>query len=137
MGEAHSKKNELEKQIEISEAETTTVKNDLKLALKRVEDLQTAINGELDSDSDSLNSDNDSDSSDDELSSHLLSASRRGSSLSRDSPAGSRTGKPLETMAEESETAGSDFEDSQHESQSTAIPTTQHISTVLDEESQA
>ena len=122
--EAHSKKNELEKQIEISEAETTTVKNDLKLALKRVEDLQTAINGELDSDSDSLNryplllrlwirphqiyvhpfSDNDSDSSDDELSSHLLSASRRGSSLSRDSPAGSRTGKPLETMAEESET---------------------------------
>ena len=53
--EAHSKKNELEKQIEISEAETTTVKNDLKLALKRVEDLQTAINGELDSDSDSLN----------------------------------------------------------------------------------
>ena len=123
--EAHSKKNELEKQIEISEAETTTVKNDLKLALKRVEDLQTAINGELDSDTDSLNryslfihglvqsfilatfhhfSDNDSDSSDDDLSNHLLSASRRGSSLSRDSPAGSRTGKALETMAEESET---------------------------------
>ena len=33
--------------------------------------------------------------------------------------------------------AGSDFEDSQHESQSSAISTTQHISTVLDEESQA
>jgi hypothetical protein len=30
-------------------------KNDLKLAMKRIEDLQTAINGELDSDSDSMN----------------------------------------------------------------------------------
>ena len=49
-------------------------------------------------------SDNESDSSDDELSSRLLSASRRGSSLSRDSPAGSRAGKTLETMAEETET---------------------------------
>ena len=36
---------------EISEAEAILSKNDLKLALKRIEDLQTAINGELDSDS--------------------------------------------------------------------------------------
>ena len=51
--EANAKKNEVEKQLEISQAETTTVRHDLKLALKRVEDLQTAINGELDSESDS------------------------------------------------------------------------------------
>jgi len=50
-----SKKNELEKQLELSEAETVTAKNDLKLALKRIDDLQTAINGELESDTDSLN----------------------------------------------------------------------------------
>ena len=37
-----------------AEAETVTARNDLKLALKRVEDLQQAINGELDSDLDSL-----------------------------------------------------------------------------------
>ena len=52
--ESHSKKNELEKQMEISEAEIVTAKNDLKLAMKRIEDLQTAINGELDSESDSI-----------------------------------------------------------------------------------
>ena len=38
-----------------AEAETVTARNDLKLALKRVEDLQQAINGELDSELDSLN----------------------------------------------------------------------------------
>ena len=37
-----------------AEAETVTARNDLKLALKRVEDLQQAINGELDSELDSL-----------------------------------------------------------------------------------
>ena len=37
-----------------AEAETVTARNDLKLALKRVEDLQQAINGELDSDLDSM-----------------------------------------------------------------------------------
>merc|ERR1739846_233141 len=31
--------------LELAEAETVTSKNDLKLALKRIEDLQTAING--------------------------------------------------------------------------------------------
>ncbi len=50
--EVNSKKNEYEKLLELAEAETVTAKNDLKLALKRVEDLQTAINGEIDSDSD-------------------------------------------------------------------------------------
>ena len=40
---------------EISESEAVLAKNDLKLAMKRIEDLQTAINGELDSDSDSMN----------------------------------------------------------------------------------
>ena len=38
----------------LAEAETVTARNDLKLALKRVEDLQQAINGELDSELDSL-----------------------------------------------------------------------------------
>ena len=51
----NSKKNEIEKQLELSEAETVTARNDLKLALKRIDDLQTAINGELDSDVHSLN----------------------------------------------------------------------------------
>ena len=39
----------------LAEAETVTARNDLKLALKRVEDLQQAINGELDSELDSIN----------------------------------------------------------------------------------
>merc|ERR1719412_1366691 len=56
--EVNAKKNEFEKLLELAEAETVTAKNDLKLALKRIEDLQTAINGELDSESD-LNSDAD------------------------------------------------------------------------------
>jgi hypothetical protein len=47
-------------------------------------------------------SDNDSDSSEEELS-HLLS-SRRASSLARESSVGSQSGRPLETMVEESET---------------------------------
>ena len=50
--EVNAKKNEFEKLLELAEAETVTAKNDLKLALKRIEDLQTAINGELDSESD-------------------------------------------------------------------------------------
>ena len=50
--EVNAKKNEFEKLLELAEAETVTARNDLKLALKRIEDLQTAINGELDSESD-------------------------------------------------------------------------------------
>jgi myosin-18 len=50
--DVNAKKNEFEKLLELAEAETVTSRNDLKLALKRIEDLQTAINGELDSESD-------------------------------------------------------------------------------------
>ena len=50
--ESNAKENELEKQLELAEAETVLAKNDLKLAMKRIEDLQTAINVELDSESD-------------------------------------------------------------------------------------
>lgn len=59
--DVNAKKNEYEKLLELAEAETVTSKNDLKAALKRIEDLQTAINGELDSESDYLNSDGESD----------------------------------------------------------------------------
>ena len=41
--------------MELSEAEVVTAKSDLKLALKRIEDLQSAINGDLDSETDSIN----------------------------------------------------------------------------------
>ena len=58
------RKNDLEKQLEVAEVESATVKNDLKLAMKRIEDLQTAITGELDSES---YSDPGSDSSDEDL----------------------------------------------------------------------
>ena len=44
------KKSDLEKQLQLSEAETLTLKNDLKLALRRIDDLQAAIGGEIDSD---------------------------------------------------------------------------------------
>ncbi len=64
--EASAKRGELEKQLELSEAETVTARGDLKIALKRIDDLQTAINGELDSETDSLNSDVDTDSSDED-----------------------------------------------------------------------
>jgi hypothetical protein len=44
------KKSDLEKQLEVAEAETLTVRYDLKTAQKRIEDLQVAISGEIDSD---------------------------------------------------------------------------------------
>ena len=44
------KKSDLEKQLEVAEAETLTVRNELKIALKRIEDLQAAISGDIDSD---------------------------------------------------------------------------------------
>ena len=62
--EMQQKKNDLEKQLEVAEVEAATVKNDLKLAMKRIEDLQTAITGELDSES---YSDPGSDSSDEDI----------------------------------------------------------------------
>lgn len=53
--EAQSKKHEIEKQLELSEAEIIMAKNDLKLASKRIEDLQSALNAEIESDDDSQN----------------------------------------------------------------------------------
>lgn len=41
------KRKELEKRYEASEAEAATARTDLRLALKRIEDLQSAIQGEL------------------------------------------------------------------------------------------
>lgn len=80
--EVNSKKNEFEKLLELAEAETVTSKNDLKLALKRIEDLQTAINGELDSESD-LNSDGDSDTSEEGME-NFLDHHRRACSVQRE-----------------------------------------------------
>merc|ERR1712241_973419 len=59
--------------------ETVAVRGELKTALKRVEDLQTAISGELDSE----NSDADSDSSDEEMSA-FLDHHRRAMSVQRE-----------------------------------------------------
>ena len=44
------KKQDLEKQLEVAQAETLAVRSDLKTAMKRVEDLQNAISTELESD---------------------------------------------------------------------------------------
>ncbi|KAK7082070.1 Myosin tail [Halocaridina rubra] len=70
--EASNKKSELEKQLELADSEVITLKSDLKLAFKRIEDLQQAIQGDLsDSDSDLSDSDSDSDGS---LSSYLTAS---------------------------------------------------------------
>lgn len=51
--DAVNKKGEVEKQLELADSEVVTLKSDLKLAFKRIEDLQQAIQGDLnDSDSD-------------------------------------------------------------------------------------
>ncbi|XP_069953544.1 unconventional myosin-XVIIIa-like isoform X2 [Cherax quadricarinatus] len=51
--DAVNKKGELEKQLELADSEVITLKSDLKLAFKRIEDLQQAIQGDInDSDSD-------------------------------------------------------------------------------------
>ncbi|KAF7266676.1 hypothetical protein GWI33_020008 [Rhynchophorus ferrugineus] len=55
--EAIIKRKELEKRCEALEAEASTGKADLKLALKRIEDLQSAIQGELE---DSISNESDS-----------------------------------------------------------------------------
>merc|ERR1711963_679521 len=92
--DANAKKSEYEKLHELAEAETITAKNDLKLALKRIEDLQTAINGELDSESD-LNSDGDSDTSEEGME-NFLEHHRRAVSVQRERESTSR-----ESMARE------------------------------------
>lgn len=60
------KKGDVEKQLELAEAEVITVRNDLKLAMKRIEDLQMAIADEIGSDDQSEDSD-DYEDDDDEL----------------------------------------------------------------------
>nr|XP_045601371.1 unconventional myosin-XVIIIa-like isoform X13 [Procambarus clarkii] len=72
--DAVNKKGELEKQLELADSEVITLKSDLKLAFKRIEDLQQAIQGDInDSDSDISDSDSDSDGS---LSSYLTASLR-------------------------------------------------------------
>ena len=48
--ELSHKKSDLEKQLEVAEAETVSVRNQLKVAEKRIIDLQAAIHGAIDSD---------------------------------------------------------------------------------------
>merc|ERR1719195_203916 len=50
-GDLVQKNGDLEKQIEVSDVEIMTLKSDLKLAMKRIEDLQVAISGDIDSES--------------------------------------------------------------------------------------
>lgn len=54
--ESMQKRKDLEKKCEIAETEATAAKTDLRLALKRIEDLQSAIQGELE-DTNSENTD--------------------------------------------------------------------------------
>lgn len=49
--EAMQKRKELEKRYEAAEAEAASARADLRVALKRIEDLQSAIQGELEDDS--------------------------------------------------------------------------------------
>ena len=49
------KNNHLNKKIEIAEAENIVMKNELELALKRIDDFHIAINSEIDSDTDTVN----------------------------------------------------------------------------------
>merc|ERR1719445_2130528 len=74
------KKEVLEKQLEVAEVETATVRTDLKLAIKRIEDLQAAINGEIDSES--FSDQIDSEDSSDEDSTYSKSPKRSSTSNS-------------------------------------------------------
>ncbi|CAG9854343.1 unnamed protein product [Phyllotreta striolata] len=66
------KKKELEKRCESLEAEAATSRTDLRLALKRIEDLQSAIQGDLeDTISDNSDSEQDTYSSDDSVNKYL------------------------------------------------------------------
>jgi myosin-18 len=85
--ELSQKKFDLEKQLEVSESETLTVKSDLKLAQKRIEDLSAALAGDVDS----ADSEDNSDSSDEEMASFLehhrraMSVQRERESMARES----------------------------------------------------
>merc|ERR1711983_235568 len=147
--DANAKKNEFEKSLELAEAETVTAKNDLKLALKRIEDLQTAINGELDSESD-LNSDVDSDSSEEGMESFLehhrraCSVQRERESIARESVAREvlqrdvRASVARESVARQLETMPEDSELKLSEDRKTSVKELQSdSSSETEEESQA
>jgi len=88
--EAAQKKIELEKQLEVSEVEVLSARNELKLAVRRAEDLQAAIHGEMDSETDLDDTVGDSEEEDMLLqqTSRRQSKSRSGHSLYTD-PSGS------------------------------------------------
>nr|XP_022920389.1 unconventional myosin-XVIIIa isoform X2 [Onthophagus taurus] len=70
-GESILKRKEIEKRYEALEAETTTVRGDLRLALKRIEDLQAVIQNDLEDSSEQSDSEIDSLSSEDSVNSFL------------------------------------------------------------------
>merc|ERR1711892_519736 len=81
--ELSHKKSDLEKQLEVAEAETVSVRNQLKVAEKRIIDLQAAIHGAIDSDKE----DSDDEGMEDFLEHHrrAMSVQRERSSMARDS----------------------------------------------------
>lgn len=89
---------EFEQRIELLESENATLVKDLSLALRRIEDLQTAMQGEMDSDSDSDNDgqhsdDSDSDGSDTSFNT-FLSQRKYGSTTSGVSSGSARRESP-------------------------------------------
>eukprot|EP00096_Caligus_rogercresseyi_P008531 TRINITY_DN274_c0_g1_i16.p1 TRINITY_DN274_c0_g1~~TRINITY_DN274_c0_g1_i16.p1 ORF type:complete len:1300 (-),score=533.02 TRINITY_DN274_c0_g1_i16:565-4464(-) len=122
--EANSKKQEYEKQLELAEAEVITVKNDLKLALKRFDQLQASLEG--DSSEGDCMSDGESDSSDCEVSIFLdhhrraMSVQKERESVARELSAQRELrasmaremsiSRPLETMSEQPEEASSSIQ---------------------------
>ncbi|XP_021925686.1 unconventional myosin-XVIIIa isoform X4 [Zootermopsis nevadensis] len=71
--EAAQRRKDLEKRLESAEAEAVAARGDLRLALTRIQDLQSAIQGELEdcSGSDHTDSDQDSDCSDESINTFL------------------------------------------------------------------
>ena len=69
------KKLDFEKQLELAEAETISVRNELKLAQRRIEDLQVAIQGDMDTSVGESDEDDETDTGDAEV--WLAEARRR------------------------------------------------------------
>jgi len=69
------KKLDFEKQLELAEAETISVRNELKLAQRRIEDLQVAIQGDMDTSVGESDEDDETDTADAEV--WLAEARRR------------------------------------------------------------
>ena len=90
------KKSDMEKHVEVSQAEVLTVRNDPKLAMKRIEDLQLAIAEEIGSDEGSEDSEDREDDSD--LSDYVAvaaAAHKRSWMKSAASPVNSRPSRRL------------------------------------------